>query len=178
MLRFVSFGLKVSENDENKVVSLSASYLIYLFYFFFHLHCFICVACICFTSIYFYHECICLKICFSVCLRNTLAAGFLSRCFTLISSLWLLLGLLSQSDCWDGPHLSLSQLQLPGAPVSLCPPGIKAYSRGDVCILRTPEGTVTWQTQDLSLRRPMCIEVLLTAAADYIQRSYFCELKE
>lgn len=139
------------------MVTLSASYLIYFFSFFpspllymghsIHLH-----------HVYTAHSYISLmnaSVFKYVCLGNTLAAlflsaSFLSRCFTLISSLWLLLGLLSQSGCLDGPHLSLSQLQLPGAPVSLCPPGIKAYSRGDVCIpqpLRTPEGTVTWQTQ-------------------------------
>ncbi len=74
---FVSFGLKVSENDENKVASLSASYLIYLFYFFSistasYGSLYTSASCIHFTSIYFYHECICLKICLSVCLRNTL----------------------------------------------------------------------------------------------------------
>lgn len=103
-----------------------------------------------------------------LCLGNTLAALFLSRCCTLVSSLWLLLCFWSQSDCLDGPHLSLSQLQLPGAPVSLCPPGIKAYSMGDVCIFTASQDTgglshmADTHTHTI-LRHPMCIEVFLAA---------------
>ncbi len=163
---FVSFGLKVSENDENKVVSLSASYLIYLLYFFSistasYGSLYTSASCIHFTFIYFYHECICLKICLS---EEYSGCRFPLKVFyPHLLSLASPRSLVPEWLLRRAPSESLSSsCQGPRCP---CAPQALRHTAGETSAF---SGHRRAQSQDLSLRRPMCVEVLLTAAVNVI----------